>query len=309
MYKGFLHILLLLIPASFISQTHVFKEVNKWGIKENESVIIKPVYDTIFNFDSTGRVCLACFKQKTVSANRFIKTPNIIYRCNYLNKKGGHLTIKPENSDTTSIFTLLKVSVKQYNENDTYFIAAIKNIKYLIDKDFKQVTAKPYTEIYYTIDPGFFMAEIVTEGNVILKGLIDQNEKEIIPFNYSNIKINPRDSLIVGCSAGIGFNREDDIYSCEGKKIDSYHRHIDMALKGYVIHKIFEPKEYYIIYNIQTKEENIVYAEEARIYTEEELLMRNDDHWFTYNLITHKKKSFDYKQYKKQHSEKNSSSH
>lgn len=304
--KKLLHILFFLFPLTFLCQTKTFKEVNnKWGIKEKEQIIIKPVYDTIFNFDTTGKVCLACFKQKSVNANRFIKTPNITYKCNYLDKKGKFLTIKLENGDTTSIFTLLKVSPKQLRENDKYFIAAIKTNKYLLDKDFKQITVKPYTEIYYTNDYRFFMAEIVNEGNVILKGLIDVNEKEIVPFLYSNVKINSRDSLIVGCSAGIGFNREDDIFNFDGKKLDSYKRHIDMAIKGYVIHKIFEPKEYYIIYNTTTKEENIVYSEEMQLYTTDELLMRNDDHWFTYNLITHKKKSFDYKQYKKQHSEKN----
>lgn len=305
MHRGFLHIFLFLFSLTAFCQTQVFKEANKWGIKKKDSVVIKPVFDTIFNFDTTGRVCLACFKQKSVSQNRFIRTPNLTFKCNYLNKKGERLIIKPENADTISVFSLLKVSVKQYTENNSYFIVAIKNNKFLVNKNFKQVTTKPYSEIYYTSSPEFFMAEIVTEGNVILKGLIDKDEKEIIPFNYSNIKINNRDSLIVGCSAGIGFNREDDIYNCNGKKLDSYKRHIDMAIKDYVIHKIFEPKEYYIIYNTKTKEENIVYSQEIQLYTSEELLMRNDDHWFTYNLVTHKKKSFDYKQYKKQNSEKN----
>ena len=64
----------LIFANELRSQTVPFKQNLKWGIKENETVIIKPVYDTIFNFDFTGKVCLACFKARGVSANKFIKT-------------------------------------------------------------------------------------------------------------------------------------------------------------------------------------------------------------------------------------------
>ncbi|MCE3258418.1 MAG: hypothetical protein K0S12_59 [Bacteroidetes bacterium] len=293
MLKKVLHIVILFVTLDALCQTKPFKDGKKWGIKENEKILIAPFYDTIFEFDPTGKVCMACHKAKSASTNRFIKL-SPTFACNYLNKKGDRLVITNFAGDTASVFALGKNSVKQYQEDSKYIIATIKDKKYLADKDFRQITAKDYSDIYFTSDPNFIMAEIRTEGNLILKGLIDLEEKEIIPFLYSNIKL-LKDSFIVACSAGIGVNREDDIYNYRGKKLDSYRRHIDLVTKDFVIHKIFEPKEYYIIYNPKTKEEKMVYSEEAQLYQGDELLMRNDDHWFTYNMVTGKKKSYDHK--------------
>lgn len=299
MLNKLLYICILFYSTSVLCQPRLFKELTKWGIIENDTVVVKPVYDTVFNFDALGKVCLACNKIKTPSANRFIKMVSVSYNCNYLNKQGKRLMVKPEGSDSASgIFSLNKQNVKQYQEAGNYIIVPIKNKRFLVSKDFKQITFKNYSEIYFTDHPDFLIAEIKTEGNLTLKGLIDLNEREIVPFLYSNIKINLRDSIIIACSAGIGMNREDDIYNYQGKKTDSYRRHIDMATKNFIIHKIFEPKEYYIIVNIKTKEEHIVYSEEIQLHTGEEILMRNEDHWFTYDMANNKKKPYDTK-YKK----------
>lgn len=296
MLKKLIYLLFVICSGNAFCQTETFKELTKWGIKENDKVIIKPVYDTAFNFDNNGKVCLVCNKAKTPSANRFIRVMSVTYNCNYLDKTGKRLMIIPYGSDTAcSIFSLTKQAVKQYTEDPKYIIVSVKGRRFLVTKDFKQITFKEYSEINYTGDPNFLIAEIKNEANVVFKGLIDLNEKEIVPFIYSNIKLNTRDSLIIACSAGMGANREDDIYNYSGKKVDSYRRHIDMATKNYVIHKIFEPKEYYIIYNPKTKEEHVVYSEEVQLHTGEELLMRNDDHWFTYDMITGLKKPFEQK--------------
>lgn len=296
MLNKILYIFYLLSSTAVFGQPLIFKELNKWGIIERDTVLIKPVYDTVFNFDAAGKVCLACNKLTTPSNNRFIKMVSVTYNCNYLNKKGKHLMVIPEGSDSAcSIFSLTKQSVKQYQNDEKYIIASVKNKKFLATKDFKQITFKNYSEIYFTNHPDFLIAEIKTEGNIILKGLIDLNDKEIVPFLYSNIKINARDSIIIACSAGIGMNREDDIYNYKGKKTDSFRRHIDMATKNFIIHKVFEPKEYYIILNLKTKEEHIVYSEEMQLHNDEELLMRNEDHWFTYDMATNKKKPYDTK--------------
>lgn len=296
MLKNLIYILLIFSAGGTFCQTEIFREGNKWGIKEGDKIIIKPVYDTTFNFDVTGKVCLVCNKSTTQPVNRFIKSISPVYNCNYLDKAGKRLMVIPYGSDTAcSIFSLSKLAVKQYQEDPKYIIASIKGKKFLITKDFKQITYKYYTEINYTYDPNFLVVETKNEGNVILRSLIDLNEKEIVPFLYSNIKLNTRDSMIVACSAGLGPNREDDIYNYNGKKTDSYKRHIDMVTKNFVIHKIFEPKEYYIVYNTKTKEEHVVYSEEIQLHTNEELLMRNEDHWFTYDMVTNKKKPFDQK--------------
>jgi hypothetical protein len=274
------------------SQTVPFKENMKWGIKENEHVIIKPVYDTIFNFDNAGKICLACFKAKALSPNRFIKTYTINYSCNYLNRQGDRLKIKTDEADTCSVFSLGKNTIKQYNDNINYFVAFSKNKKYLVAKDLNQSIFKGYSEIYVSPESKFIITEIKNEANITYSGLINFKQELIVPYLYSGIKVNPIDSLIVGCSAGVGNNGDDDIYDYNGKKLASYKRHIDMATKNFVIYKIFEPKEYYILFNPKTKEESTFTAEELTPFARDEVLLKAKNEWFTFNLTTKQKKPY-----------------
>ncbi len=282
----------LIFANELRSQTVPFKQNLKWGIKENETVIIKPVYDTIFNFDFTGKVCLACFKARGVSANKFIKTYTTVYSCNYLNKKGETLKIKTDEEDTCSIFSLGKNAVKQFNDDQKYFVLSSKSKKYLVSKDFTQPIFKGYRELYLNTEPKFVIAEIKNEVGISYKGLIDLNEIQVVPFLYSGIKINPIDSLIVGCSAGLGNNGDDDIYDYTGKKLTSYKRHIDMATKNFVIHKIFEPMEYYILLNVKTKEETIFNADEILPNRKDVVMIRIKNDWFTFDLNSKQRKPF-----------------
>lgn len=293
--KAILRILIfffLIFAKELRSQTTPFKQNLKWGIKENETLIIKPVYDTIFNYDATGKVCLACFKAKGVSANKFIKTYTTVYSCNYLNKKGETLKIKTEEADTCSVFSLGKTAVKQFNDDPNYFVLSSKSKKYLVSKDFTQPIFKGYSELYLNATPKFIIAEIKNEAGISYKGLIDLNEQQVVPFLYSGIKINPIDSLIVGCSAGVGNNGDDDIYDYTGKKLTSYKRHIDMATTNFVVHKIFEPREYYILLNAKTKEETIFSADEVLPNKKDEVLMRIKNEWFTFDLTSKQRKPF-----------------
>lgn len=269
-----------------------FKENLKWGIKENEKVIIKPVYDTVFNFDDSGKICLACYKAKAPSANKFIKTVTITYSCNYLNKTGDRLKIKTDEADTCSVFTLGKTTIKQYTENPNYFIVSSKNKKYLVGKDNNQAITKGYNEIYLTAEPKFIVAEVKNEANIVYTGLIDLKGEEVIPFQYSSVKVNHKDSVIVGCSAGIGVNGDDDIYNYEGKKLANYKRHIDMATKNFVIYKIFEPKEYYILLNLKNKEETNFSADEVAPFEKDEVLLRTKNEWFVFNLASKQRKAY-----------------
>lgn len=268
----------------FKAQTLPFKDNLKWGIKENNKILIKPVYDTIFNYENTGRVCFACYKTKCVSANKFIKTFTTVYTCNYLNKNSEKLKIKTADADTCSIFSLGKNTVNQFNDNPNYFVLSSKNKKYLVNKDFSQTIFKGYFEIYLSPEPNFIITEIKNEGGIIFNGLINFNEEIIVPYNYSNIKINSKDSLIVACSAGLGGSGEDHIFDYKGKKINSYFRHIDIATKNFVIHKIFEPREYYILLNVKSKEETIFNADEVMPFEKDKVLIRVKNDWFTFNL-------------------------
>jgi hypothetical protein len=96
----------------------------------------------------------------------------------------------------------------------------------------------------------------------------------------------------VGCSAGLGNNGDDDIYDYTGKKLTSYKRHIDMATKNFVIHKIFEPMEYYILLNVKTKEETIFNADEILPNRKDVVMIRIKNDWFTFDLNSKQRKPF-----------------
>jgi hypothetical protein len=285
-FRHILPILYLLVSFCGSAQTKPFTENSKWGIKEDNKVIVEAIYDTIFNFDSTGKVCLACFKTRTASANKFIKLLVTTYSCNYLNKKRKRLSIKTPSNDTCTVFAYAKNSIKQYNHSNNYLVATVKGKKYLADKNFKQLTFKPYQEISPSADPNFYVTQVLNEWDTPLTGLVDANEKQIIPYQYSDIKVNPYDSLIIGCSAGLRPNAIDDIYFYSGKKRETCNRHVDMATKNFIIHKIYEPKEHYVLYNSQTKEEKSIEAEELHVQPHDEVLIKVKGQWFVYNLAT-----------------------
>lgn len=300
MVKLFLNIFFIFFTIISFSQTSVFKENGKWGIKENNQVIIQAVHDTIFNFDSTGKICLACTKLKSLHPNKYIKTPVISFHCSYINKSGKKLVVKSGNADSISDFSLLKNTVQNYRGNGNVMTVATKDkdlhdLKHLVDKDFNQITSAGYEEIHFSKDPMFLIASKRNENNVIFEGLINKKEEEIIPFRYSHVSLNTKDSLIIGCTAGQGSNSEDDIFDYTGKKVGSSRRHIELATKKYMVYKIFIPKEYLIIVNLANMQEQIEYAEEVKYHTEEQILMANDGNWFTYDLNTKKKKSYDTK--------------
>ncbi len=271
------------------AQTKVFKEGAKWGIKENETILIAPIYDSIFNFDKEGKVCLACYKLRTFSNNKIIKTVNVSFNCRYLNKQNKKLVIQNKRGDTCSVFTLSKNSVEQYNDNPHHFVATAKGKRFLIDKEFNQLTYKGYYDIAASVDPNFYITKQMDENEVVHVGLIDTKENEIIPYLYTSLKINPVDSLIMGCTAGLTNASEDDIYTYNGKKRDSYHRHVELATKHFVIQKVLEPKEHFVIYNYITKEEKNLQASEVHFYEQDQLLIKWKGDWFVYDLLTNQK--------------------
>jgi hypothetical protein len=63
-----------------------------------------------------------------------------------------------------------------------------------------------------------------------------------------------------------------------------------MATKNFVIHKMYEPKEYFIVYNIENKQERILNGDEIKVFEENTILMRNKDDWYFYNMLTGEKK-------------------
>lgn len=281
---------ILLVHGSIISQTIPFKDAGKWGIKGNDGVIIKPLYDSIINFDSTGKTCLACYKTMAASANKFIKTYVKTYLCNYLNPNGKYLTIKTMSGDTTSVFTLHKYTARQFSENKNYFAVSVKSKKYLVDREFNQVTVNGYYDINFSAEPSFLVTRITNDGATIYTGLINFKEEQIIPYLYSDIKVNAVDSIIIACSGNVRPNSDDDLYNYKGKKTGSYRRHIEFATKNFVVHKLYDPKEYFVIYNVETKEEKSLFADEALLRNEEELLVKIKNEWYIYDLLKGEKR-------------------
>lgn len=274
------------------SQTETFKENGKWGIKDKETVVIPARFDTIFNFDSTGKVCLACFKFKNVSPNKFIKVTTTTYACNYLNKKNERLVIRNMQNDTCGVFSFNKNTILQYCGNSFYFTAGTKSKKFLVDKDFRQITFRGYYDIQRCEERKFYIAQVMNEAEMVVTGVLNEREEVLIPYDYTSVKLNTSDSLIVACSAGLRLKTEDDVYNYEGKKLISSHRHVDLATKNFLVNRIFEPKEYYIVYNIRTHEEKTLYADEVAWYKGDEILIRTKRDWFIYNLASGEKRPF-----------------
>lgn len=283
---------LILLPTLLFSQATAFNEAGKWGLKNNEKVVAKAVYDSLVLSEPGGKNCLACYKTMGASANKFIKVMTKTYLCNYLNAEGTTLSVKVEGNDTCSVFALTKNTVIQFIENTDYFVVGIKNKKYLIDRNFNQITFKGYYDINFCADPEYLVTKTTSDGVTIYTGLINFKEEQIIPYQYADIKINPVDSLIIGCSAGLKMGTEDDVFDYKGKKIGVYRKHVEMATKNFVIHKLFEPKEYYIVYNIETKEEKNLNADEVKVYKDDELMIRVKNNWFIYNMLSGEKNPY-----------------
>ncbi len=285
-------VLLIFVRPALFAQSETFRESSGWGIREHQLVIIPPVYDTIFNFDSTGMVCLACTKSKTSASSQFIKVNSTSFKCRYLNKKNEKLSISVPGNDTCSIFGLNKNTLKQFNNTDQVFIVSVKGKKHLVAKNFRQLSRKGYHELKKSEAPDYYLAGTLSEADEVLWGIITANETEIIPPRYTHLKINTTDSMIIGCGAGLP-NSEDGIYDYQGKRLYGFKRHVDQATKKYVIHKIFEPKEYFILNNLETLEEKQLNVNEIKAGPNgSEILMRIKNNWYLYNINSHEKKPF-----------------
>lgn len=285
------HILLVLLLQGWLSaQTTAFRENGKWGLTEKGITAIPAVYDTLVFNDSTGATCLACYKVMSPSTNKFIKVLTKSYQCNYLDKSGTRLVIKTQGSDTCSVFKLAKQTVRQFTESAAYFVAAVKNQKFLISRDFQQLSFGNYYDIGFCAEPDFLLTRISNDGVIAYTGLVNRKEELIIPYQYSGITVNTQDSLIIACSGAVRPGAADDVFDYKGKKLGAYHRHVELATKNFIVHKLYEPKEIYIVYDLQSKEEKTLIADEVLIQTSDELRIRVKNDWYIYNMTKGEKK-------------------
>jgi hypothetical protein len=242
------------------AQLSTFKKNNKWGFSKDGIELSPAMYDTILPFDTAKKVCMACVKTQK-PANKFIKMNNMLVVCKYVNDKNESLVLKVKN-DTVNYFALHKKAFDYYTQYKDYLIVSARDKKYVVDKQFKQITFTGYDEIIPSSIKNHFIVENKTIGLSYIDGVIDRNEKLVVPMEYSNIKSNPFDTLFICCTAQLKLNGSDDVLDINGKKIQTFNRHIDNASKNFVIHRIFEPYEYYIVYDLKNKKEKIINAED-----------------------------------------------
>jgi hypothetical protein len=271
------------------AQTTPFLENGKWGIKSDSGeVVIAARYDTIFDFDPSGRVCIACHKIKSAPSNKFIRVTSISLSCNYLNRQNQRLLIRNRAGDTCGVFSLSRNSLQQLYSDEEVFTVTTRSKKFLVKKDFTQLTFRGYKNVSLSNEPLFYITESENEAETVLTGVINTREELVVPHSYTSIRINTYDSLIVACTAGLG-NALDDVYNYSGKRLESYNRHVDQATRNFIIHKFFEP-EYYVIYNISTREETRLTADELLVAPDDALRIRIKDEWFLFDMKTNQKK-------------------
>lgn len=212
------------------------------------------------------------------------------YSCNYFDQNGKRLVIRNQFNDTFSVFSLAKNSIRQYLNNDKYFTVTTKGKKYLLTKDFRQHSFNDYAEIRAAEESGFFVTQVYNEAEVLITGLVNDREEQIIPYSYTDISFNTQDSLIIACAANTLPHATDDVFDYKGKKVQYSRRHIVMATKDFLIQKMYEPKEYYIFLNLQNNAEASVVAEDVHYYQGNEVLIKIKNDWYIYDLKTNQKK-------------------
>lgn len=268
----------------------------KWGFKQGETVIIQPQYDTIFGFDATQQICLVGnINPLKRSINPLTKQIKTEYTFFYINAKNEKQYIRTSGTDSTTEVSVSKTTASQYSSNNNAYIATVGDKKYLISKKGGTISGHGYTNIQYSKLPQFYITCTKdTKTNQEYFGLVDSKNKEVIPSLYSKISFNTFDSLIYCCTAGIKFNGSDDVYNYAGGKVHSSSKHIHLASKKFVVYRLFESENSYIIYNMATGKEKPFQADYI-YYLKNETVALLDGEWYFYNLVTDKRYPMDKK--------------
>lgn len=283
-------VLFTFTSVCLFSQTiSAFKTGNKWGFKKGQSVIIEPQYDSVFGFDETNQICLiGNIDPLKRSVNSLTKQVRIGYTFNYINSKNQKFYFKPQSGlDSVSSIDVTKQSGSLYLGNSDLFIAAFSGKKMLWSKKGKQVSSVKHDNINFTKVPGLYTFEEST-----VWGLMDESGKPLIGPTYSKISINVYDSVIYCCTAGSRFNGMDDVYNYKGEKIHTSGKHIQSAGKNYVIYRLYDSENAFIIHDLKTNTEKNLKADFVYYLRDNKMVILADD-WFFYDLKTEKKAPMD----------------
>ena len=120
--------------------------------------------------------------------------------------------------------------------------------------------------------------------------MVNTREDVVVPFSYAELSFNTDDSLIIACTGRSALNAADDVYDYNGKRIATSNRHLEKATSHFLIQKIYEPKEQYILLNLETKVETPLFADEIQYYQGDEILVKIKNDWYIYDLVTNQKR-------------------
>ncbi len=274
---------------SFSQSISTFKTGNKWGFKQGQTVIIEPQYDSVYGFDQTNQICLVgTIDPLKRSVNSLTKQVRIGYTFNYINAKNQKLYFKAQQGlDSTSSVDVNKQSATLYFGKTDVFVAAFSGKKMLWSKKGKPLSSVKHDNINFTKVPGFYTFEEST-----VWGLMDETGKTIIGPTYSKISFNVYDSVIYCCTAGSKFNGMDDVYNYKGEKIHSSGKHIQCSGKNYVIYRLYDSENAFIIHDLKTNTEKHLKADFIYYLKEDKIAMLSDE-WYFYDLKSDKKVPLD----------------
>jgi hypothetical protein len=269
-----------------------YRSDNKWGYKNGESIVIASQYDTALAFDQSNRIAVIgkALTKRSLSSTTTKKE----FTYSLINSRNQKLYIHPfDGPDSICEFSLTKNMIADYMSAKELFAVGYAGKKFLFNKSGKQVSGA-VDNLHNTNIPTLFTYEIKEKTGQSYWGLIDENGKQIIPAAYSRIVINPKDSIIVCCTAGLKTNGSDDLFSFSGQRKSSSARHIDYAYRNFTIYKLHEPEISYIIQNNTEKKETALKANWAYYLPTGIMIFRQGkDHYFFYKLKEDKKIPFD----------------
>lgn len=286
-----LNFLVFLFCATLNAQIiSAFKQKGKWGFKKGESILIESQYDTTFGFDQTNSIALVGnLNPDKKIINPLTKEVKIEYRYFYINSQNQKIHIKRSNTDSVVEVNINKHIPALYLNNNHAFIALVNGKKHLVTKKGATVIRNGYDNLNFTKIPCFYTVEtkdVKTGHNYI--GLLDEKGNYIIQQAYSKISINPYDSLIFCCTAGIKFNGSDDVYNYKGDKIHTSAKHIQYVSKNYAVYRLFESENSYVINDIANGKERPLKAEWV-YYLQHDRLVILDGDWYFYDMKTDKR--------------------
>ena len=86
----------------------------------------------------------------------------------------------------------------------------------------------------------------------------------------------------------------DDIYNYKGEKTHTSNKHIHCAGKNFVIYKLFQSENSYVIFDLAEKKERDLKAEYIYYLKNDQIALLDGD-WFFYDLKTAKRSPLDKK--------------